>query len=119
MKQSTQLFLLALSALIAGTILTVYKQTEAGMLLLGAAVGWLTSGGMARKAAPVLLAFLLVGCTPGEAYVKADRATFDAIWPAHLKYLEADPKLSDEQKAIRRDTGAAWELRIKQAEGDK
>ena len=123
MNASTQMFLLALAAMVGGVVLTMTGQTEAGMLLLGAAVGWLTSGGMAKKkeAASLLLCFLLpilaASCSPQEAYVKADRLTYEAIAPAHSLYLENDTLLTEETRARRKRTLEAWKLRIEKAEG--
>lgn len=66
-----------------------------------------------------LLAVLLVGsCAgPADAYVAADRATFDAIAPAHRAYLQADVTLDAEQLERRLAVLATWELRIRHTEG--
>ena len=125
MNASTQMFLLALAAMVGGVVLTMTGQTEAGMLLLGAAVGWLTSGGMAKKkeAAGLLLCFLLPvlasSCTPGKAYVAADLATYEAIAPAYAGYVGGDPGLSQAQRDRRLRTLAAWKIRIDKAGGGK
>lgn len=51
-----------------------------------------------------------------EDYVAADRATFTAITPKYLKYIEEDKSLDDEEKARRRRTVRTWEMRLEQAE---
>ena len=59
------------------------------------------------------------GCvTPRSAYVQADRLTYDAVAPEYGAYVEADPGLSDEQKARRRRTLDAWGTRLERAEAD-
>jgi hypothetical protein len=56
------------------------------------------------------------GCLPSQAYVAADRATFEAVAPAHLIYVAKDPDLDVEQKARRVRTIETWDLRLRQAE---
>lgn len=72
---------------------------------------------------PIMAALLLlVTCScasPADAYVAADRATFDAVAPAHRRYVEADPTLDDAQKARRLAVLATWALRIEHAGGPK
>lgn len=67
-----------------------------------------------------LLALLpLAGCAGVQAeYVKADKATYAAIVPEYLKYVDADPDLDDDSKDLRRNTVASWEARIKAAKED-
>jgi len=113
---SQQRFLLALAAMLAGVALYALGQNEPGMLLIGAAVGVIAP--MAKKAPPgaaLLLAFLLVGCTPGKVYLAADKGIFDVITPEYSAYVEADEKLDAEQKARRLRTVAAWKLLIEKA----
>lgn len=62
---------------------------------------------------------LLASC--GSAPVErldliAQRAEQRAITAEWLVYVEADPALTTEQKAARRSTAAAQDLRIRQAE---
>jgi hypothetical protein len=48
----------------------------------------------------------------GREYVKADRLTYDAIAPEYLRYVDADPGLTQEQKDRRHRTVDTWNLRI-------
>lgn len=69
-----------------------------------------------------LLAACLAGCTAlrttvaSAHYVEADRATFDVVAPSYLRYVDADPLLSDRQKNNRRGLLKDWEFRIETAE---
>lgn len=133
MTPAMQRFFLALAALVAGVALYAMGQNEPGMLLIGAAVGFLAP----RKTTPegpttrppgsmsglLLLGLSAVSCTPGKAYVAADRGIFEAISPEYLIYVAADANLSAEQQARRVRTVAAWKTLLdkaeKAAEGDK
>lgn len=76
-------------------------------LLLLALVALLGTGGCSAMQSPV------------AAYVAADRATFEAIAPEYLEYVEDDPSLIDEQRQRRERTVAAWRLRVEEAEGEE
>lgn len=65
----------------------------------------------------IVLLILAAGCSPSSEYVKADRATFDAIAPEYLRYVENDTTLDSDQKARRKRTVSTWEMRLRQAEG--
>ena len=71
-------------------------------------------------AALLPLALLLGACngctTPGAAYVAADRATYEAITPYYLVKVEADPELTEAQKARRKRLVETWRLRLEKAE---
>jgi hypothetical protein len=54
--------------------------------------------------------------SPDQAYVAADRATFEAVAPEYRQYVAADALLGPEQKARRDRTLATWELRIVEGE---
>lgn len=54
---------------------------------------------------------------PGEGYVTADRATYNAIAPVFKAYVEADPKLEAWQKESKLDTLKSWNART--TEGEK
>lgn len=70
-----------------------------------------------RMGAALLVAILLSGCeSPRNTWVRADRATFDALAPAHRRYVEADESLDDQQKQARYDMLRSWELRIETEE---
>jgi hypothetical protein len=59
------------------------------------------------------------GCPAvSESYLKADKATFDAITPEYLRYVEADPALDQEKKDRRKRTVESWRLRLDKAGGD-
>lgn len=62
-----------------------------------------------------LLALLLTGCNVGS---EADRATFDAIAPEYLSYVNGDQNLTDAQKARRRETVRSWEAKVRRADPD-
>lgn len=67
-----------------------------------------------------LLAAALVGCggcSVPEVYVKADRQLYEVVAPEYLRYVKADGSLSLQQVQDRVDLMAAWEFRIRQAEG--
>ena len=51
-----------------------------------------------------------------EDYVAADRATYDAITPAYLEYVAADPTLDDDERERRERTVTTWNFRLEQAE---
>lgn len=59
----------------------------------------------------------LTSCTPVQSYVAADRATYEAIAPAHARYVAQDAALSPEQKQDRRDLLDTWRKRLEAAEG--
>lgn len=69
----------------------------------------------------ILLLLLSAGsCTgPADAYVAADKATFEAVAPAYRAYVTADPALDAEQKARRLAVLESWGLRIRHAESTK
>jgi hypothetical protein len=55
--------------------------------------------------------------TPVERLdLTAQRAEYENITLPWLRYVEADPALVEEQKAIRRASAAAQDLRIRKAE---
>lgn len=73
---------------------------------------------MRRSIWCVAALLLAAGCeTPSQTYVSADRATHDAVAPAHRAYLQADASLSEEDRARRLRTLDAWELRLRHAAG--
>lgn len=56
----------------------------------------------------------LSGCLT-EAYVAADKATYEAIAPEYGRYIEHDVGLTDEQKARRKATLLSWQARLEEA----
>lgn len=64
----------------------------------------------------LLVLLLLCSCTPTELYVKADRATYQAIAPEYIKYVDLDGQLSQDQKDRRHRLVEAWDGRIRAAE---
>lgn len=56
------------------------------------------------------------GCSISQAYVAADRETYEAIAPDYRARVEADPGLSDDQKARRARAVDSWEARLVEAE---
>jgi hypothetical protein len=69
-----------------------------------------------RSLATAALFLCATGCALNQEYVKADRLTYEAVAPAYLKYLDADPALDQEQKDRRKRTVETWKLRISKAE---
>jgi len=49
-------------------------------------------------------------------YTAADRATYDAIAPAYLKYVKEDASIDDDEKKTRERTVTTWDMRLKNAE---
>lgn len=64
----------------------------------------------------LILAVLLAGCGTSSQYVEADRATYNAISTSYLSYVDRDPALSAEQRALRHATVKSWRKRIEAAE---
>ncbi|MGD9727795.1 MAG: hypothetical protein AB7L09_00080 [Nitrospira sp.] len=60
------------------------------------------------------------GCATTEIvqndYVEADRATYEAVAPSYLQYVQGDSALSKEEKTRRERTIKTWRLRLEQAE---
>ena len=68
-----------------------------------------------KKLCAVAALVLLTGCegiSVADAYVKADRLTYDAIAPSYRAYVEADEKLDAPSKASRMRLLETWKLRI-------
>jgi hypothetical protein len=58
----------------------------------------------------------MAACSPvSRLYVEADRATFDAVAPEYLGYVQADPMLGSDQRNDRLETIRSWEARLDQA----
>lgn len=49
-------------------------------------------------------------------YVQADRATYEAVAPEYLKYVEADQSIDSDERKRRERTVTTWRLRLEQAE---
>ena len=60
----------------------------------------------------LILLVLTCGCSLQDAYVNADRLTYQAVAPEYRAYVKADEKLDDEQKARRERTVDAWAVRV-------
>ncbi len=58
---------------------------------------------------------LLGGCGIHKEYVKADKATFDAVAPEYKSYVLSDGNLDSEAKARRLRTVELWRVRIEEA----
>lgn len=70
----------------------------------------------------VLLAFiawLCTGCSLQAEYIKADRATYNAVAPRQARYIEADETLTADQKDEGLTTLKTWDLRLRKAEKKK
>ena len=51
-----------------------------------------------------------------DIYVAADRATFDAVAPDYVAYVNGDESLNDDQRRRRLRTIESWDMRITAAE---
>ena len=70
---------------------------------------------MKRLAPLAALALLFSSCeglSVADAYVAADRATFDAIAPEYRSYVEADASLDEPSKASRLRLLTSWKMRL-------
>lgn len=66
-----------------------------------------------------LALLVLSGCSGlNDAYLRADRATFDAVAPEYRSYVERDAQLDANERQRRLDTLTTWELRLQAAEED-
>jgi starvation-inducible outer membrane lipoprotein len=68
------------------------------------------------KTLAILLLLLLSACTSTPHFVAASRATYDAIAPEYLAYIEDDASLAEASKQIRRNTMARWREAIEAEE---
>ncbi len=69
--------------------------------------------------AVALLLPILSGCRGvPEAWQEADRATYQAIAPEYLRYIGADPALSEDARQLRRVTVETWRIRTETAAKD-
>lgn len=65
---------------------------------------------------------LLVGggcATPKVAFVRSERATFNAIAPEYAAYVAADPALNGDQRDRRMRTLRTWDLSLRQQENQE
>lgn len=60
----------------------------------------------------LLVLLSLAGCQGVSAsYAEADAATYDAVAPEYLGYVDADPALTKDQKVRRHETVDSWKAR--------
>lgn len=69
-----------------------------------------------KLAAMAALILAMTSCGVSDAYLKADRDTFEAIAPDYSKYVNEDESLDAKDKEIFLRTISVWEERIKTAE---
>ena len=70
-----------------------------------------------RPLSGLLLTWLCAGCSGLDArYVRADRLTYEAIAPEYQAYVTRDEGLSEDQRARRLRTLAAWAARLDEAQ---
>jgi len=63
---------------------------------------------------------LLAGCAgPNPSYIQADRATYEAIAPEYLRYIQDDARLTGAEVQRRIDTVNTWLRRIEAAEANR
>lgn len=71
-----------------------------------------------KSLALILMTLALCSCdTVSKVYLASDRATFDAITPEYVHYVESDHGLTPKDKEIRLRTVKTWADRLKQFEG--
>jgi len=69
-----------------------------------------------KKLLFIILFISLCSCTQMDAgYVQADRATYEALAPEYLDFVN-DSTLDDDEKDRRRRLVESWNIRIKAAE---
>jgi len=73
------------------------------------------NGGFAHPLALLILGLLALafltmssGCTVQDSWIKANEATYQAVVPEFMDYVNADPKLDKDQKRRRKITCDAW-----------
>ncbi len=70
-----------------------------------------------RFAAAAAALLVVAGCQgPSDAYVAADRATFDALAPDYIHYVTQDQSLNDDSRNRKLRTIATWQARLRAAE---
>ena len=68
-----------------------------------------------KKFCAVAALVLFSGCegiSVADAYVEADRLTYDAIAPHYQQYLEADEEITDANRTARIRLLKSWKMRI-------
>lgn len=88
-------------------------------VMIGAFLGHKVGVRKAAKAAAtttglLVLSLGLSGCFESvpKTWVEADRATYDLVVPEYKAYVEADPKLTENQKGLRKSAMDTWKLRL-------
>lgn len=72
---------------------------------------------MTRRRLVMAAALVVASCTgPSDAYVAADRATYDVIAPDYIRYVTADGALNADARDRKLRTIATWEARLRAAE---
>lgn len=74
----------------------------------------------AKLTSLTIFALLITGCTSlnvQKDYVAADRATYSAVAPEYVAYINSDTSLSSDDKALKLDTIRLWNLRLQKFEG--
>lgn len=60
----------------------------------------------------ILACLSVIGCSVDETWVRADRAVYNVVAPAHREYIAADSTLTDGQRLNRTTLLDAWNARI-------
>ena len=60
----------------------------------------------------IIASFAVLACTSCCTPAPAELATYEALSPAYLRYVEADEALTEEQKVARRDLIESWRIRV-------
>lgn len=70
----------------------------------------------AASAGAIALAVMLTGCglfkSTDKSWIEADRATYDLIAPEYGAYVDADTKLAQFQKDMRKSAIETWRIRL-------
>jgi PBP1b-binding outer membrane lipoprotein LpoB len=76
---------------------------------------------MKRYLIPLVLPLLFTGCaaltsSAPESWVRADRATFNAVSSEYISYVDADTTLDQDAKDRRHRTVETWRVRLDEHE---
>jgi hypothetical protein len=69
-----------------------------------------------KFAAMAAILTMLASCGVSEAYLMADRDTFEAVSPDYVRYVQDDEALTEKDRKIFLRTIKIWEERLEAAE---
>jgi hypothetical protein len=92
----------------------IFEMARAQLRLWGPA--YLVLASLAALLAIAILACLSGCATVPDAYIKADRSTYEKVAPDYLKYVADDPALKEREKADRKLVVDLWRVRLESNE---